>query len=305
MGGINRLHAHSVTDKTALSSYVPAARRWLAWCQTFNAPLNGGAEALDRALADYLAYLCYTENKDISEGRSALWGATCVFLELLDHTPLAQRALKGWERLSVTAEGGPIPWAGIAALINWFRQHGGPEAAAVTLLATDCYLRLGEWDMLQVRDVVDGASGMALLIGNPERGQSAKTGTRQGVRPDYSETEALLRERCRGRPPTARLFQISPEQYRRAWHAACHALSWWPGPPHSLRHSGPSYDAYCNYRNLDLIRVRGRWRAKTSVLRYQKTHTLLAAEAGLPPGIRKLGSNFEEVRGVRSATPRQ
>ena len=65
------------------------------------------------------------------EGRRALWGATCVFLELLDHSPLAQRALKGWERLAVTTEGGPIPWAGIAALINWFREHNEAEAAVI------------------------------------------------------------------------------------------------------------------------------------------------------------------------------
>eukprot|EP00969_Alexandrium_andersonii_P142085 6281324-Alexandrium_andersonii.AAC.1 len=66
------------------------------------------------------------------------------------------------------------------------RQNGFEEAAAVVLVATDCYLRGAEWDMLQVRDVIDGPSGLALLIGNPERGDSAKTGVRQGVRPDYA-----------------------------------------------------------------------------------------------------------------------
>ena len=91
--------------------------RWLEWCERFRPPL-GTTERMDAALADYLAWGCYCEEFNIAEGRAALWGASCIFVELINATPLAQRALKAWDRLAVTGEGGPIPWAGV--MVIWF-----------------------------------------------------------------------------------------------------------------------------------------------------------------------------------------
>ena len=56
---------------------------------------------MDASLADYLAWGCYSEQLAIAEGRNALWGASCIFIELINKTPLAQRALKSWDRLAV------------------------------------------------------------------------------------------------------------------------------------------------------------------------------------------------------------
>eukprot|EP00969_Alexandrium_andersonii_P156725 6928799-Alexandrium_andersonii.AAC.1 len=54
--------------------------------------------------------------------------------------------------------------------------------------------------------------------------------------------------------PTDKLFRLSADQFRQQWHRACDDLRWWPGPPHSLRHNGPSQDALEGYRTLDAIR---------------------------------------------------
>eukprot|EP00969_Alexandrium_andersonii_P210133 9282711-Alexandrium_andersonii.AAC.1 len=105
--------------------------------------------------------------------------------------------MKGWERLAITGEGGPIPWLGILVLIDWFLKHDLKEAADITLLSADAYLRQSDWTQLQARDIVQSEHGVAILLGIPERGEATKTGTRQGVRPDYEATSAMLLARKR------------------------------------------------------------------------------------------------------------
>ena len=67
--------------------------------------------------------------------------------------------------------------------------------------------------------------------------------------------------------------------FRQQFNKACRDLRYDAGPPHALRHTGPSWDLFSGNRALDQVRACGRWRAETSVLRYAKTHTLLAADA--------------------------
>eukprot|EP00969_Alexandrium_andersonii_P116753 5161646-Alexandrium_andersonii.AAC.1 len=52
---------------------------------------------------------------------------------------------------------------------------------------------------------------------------------------------------------------MSAEAFRRVWRATLESLGLsWVGPPHSLRHSGPSADATSGRRSLEDIRRRGR-----------------------------------------------
>ena len=143
---------------------------------------------------------------------------------------------------------------------------------------------------------------MALQLGVPERGETTKTGVRQGARPDFPLTRRILEKHLKGKSGAMKLFDLSPSVFRDHWAAACEALGWYPGPPHSLRHSGPSFDAATGYRNLDAVRTRGRWRAKTSVLRYQKAHVLVAAEAAMPKEILEAGTLLMNELGERAAT---
>jgi hypothetical protein len=300
VGEPNLLLVHAVSDRTGLYAYVPAVRRWLEWCKVFE-PNLANAQDMDAALADYCAYGCFMQKFNISEGRNALWGSTCVYPELMNHTPLAQRALKSWDRLAVGGEGGPIPITLVMLIFQDLREHGEIEASDICILCYDCYLRASDWALIQVRDVSFGSMGVAIQLGIPERGETTKTGTRQGVRPDYELTTRLLRRRTQNRQPQEPLFTISAAQFREAWEKSCARLRWWPGPPHSLRHSGPSHDALHGYRTLDEIKNRGRWRAKTSVLRYMKTHVLVACEAALPDHLRQAGLRLLPLLGTRAA----
>ena len=83
--------------------------------------------------------------------------------------------------------------------------------------------------------------------------------------------------------PGEKLNSISPADYRKRWHEACRQLRYFPGPPHQLRHTGPSHDYITGYRTLEQSRVRGRWSAGGStVQRYAKTHSYIEAQAKFP-----------------------
>ena len=48
------------------------------------------------------------------------------------------------------------------------------------------------------------------------------------------------------------------------------------GPPHSVRHTLPTENFLCWFRNLEEIQKRGRWRSFASVARYKKAARITA-----------------------------
>ena len=60
---------------------------------------------------------------------------------------------------------------------------------------------------------------------------------------------------------------------------------------YSMRHAGPSWDHLNKFRDMAEIQQRGRWRAVTSVLRYQKHSKLLDAMNLVKPPFRKFAEN--------------
>ena len=119
--------------------------------------------------------------------------------------------------------------------------------------------------------------------------------------------EILRRAKVRAeREGRRRLFRLTPSAYYRLWRKACQRLGYDPGPPHSLRHTGGSFDALESslggkaYRTLDAIQKRGRWRVASSVARYSKTHTYNRALAEMPEGLRRRGAELYRRFGTRS-----
>ena len=138
IGGPNLLLVHAVSDRTGLHACAPAVRRWLRWCEVF-VPSFATAQDMDAALDGYRAYGCFMQKFNISEGRNALWGSACIFPELMNKTPLAQRALKSWDRLAVAGENGLIPITLVMLIFKDHRDHGGTGASD---LCTYSLLRL-------------------------------------------------------------------------------------------------------------------------------------------------------------------
>ena len=182
-------------------------------------------------------------------------------------------------------------------------ERGRTEAADVVVLMSDMSLRSSDWPLLQPEDVHSSPAGVAVSLGVPERGESTKTGVRQGVRPDRPRAAEVLLRRKYMTAAGRKLFRISADQFRAAWDQTCRELSYDPGPPHNLRHTAAAYDLFVGYRTLDAIKVRGRWRAKTSVLRYGKTHVYLQADSEMPQMIRERGERCLAQWGERPKVP--
>ena len=245
-----------------------------------------------------------------------------VYVETMRRLPLAHRALQSWERLAVLGEGQPLSWDALLAISQAMLELNHPIAAGSVIISADLYLRQSDWDVIREGDVYLAPDGrVAVLLGVAERGETTKTGTRQGVLADRSGIADLLLQYKKKARKGGRLFGIRPAEFSAAWRAACETLHIKDSVPHSIRHIGPSYGlsgsdealsssasapsfeatpkATKAYRTLDQIRTRGRWRAKTSVLRYGKTHYYLKAESETPRHLRRVGALRKPALGTR------
>ena len=74
------------------------------------------------------------------------------------------------------------------------------------------------------------------------------------------------------------------------------------GLPHSIRHTGPSYDVLVAYRDLREVQRRGRWRSDSSVLRYSRSHAYTKVLAQAPEDLRLAGEALISSLGVRRET---
>ena len=147
---------------------------------------------------------------------------------------------------------------------------------------------------------LDASGNVSVTLGVPERGESTKTGVRQGVVADYDKTKDFLRGRKEGREESEKLFSLSIPQYTRAWRKSLGRLGLtYVGPPHSVRHSGPSRDALLGYRKLDEIQKRGRWVNVKSAHRYSKSHTYIAVCAMEPAWVRERAVDLWKAWGSR------
>jgi hypothetical protein len=226
--------------------------------------------------------------------------------------PRAWKCLLAWQRSYIGNEGGPEAEESIGVIMTAMTDLGYLEESRALAVALDGYLRTHDLFQLQVRDVIvtslanTTVEEVALKLGVAERGESTKTGPRQGVRIDWPGTAELLKKQIKGKSPSARLFNSNATTYRRAWQESVALVKTWKGcagfevgPPHSVRHTGASRDAATGYRSLWQIQRRGRWQSEKSVLRYAKTHAWLECHAGLTATIRRLGTEALNFRGER------
>ena len=96
------------------------------------------------------------------------------------------------------------------------------------------------------------------------------------------------------------MFDASISDYTRQWRESRERLGLsFVGPPHSVRHSGPSRDHFLEYRDRVDIQKRGRWRNLKSVARYSKSHVYVQQMSRTPRHIREMGEQLLELWGVR------
>ena len=267
-------------------------------------------EEKDRAVAAHLGWLWGRhqagEGPGVAAGVNMMSGLAWVWPELRAHLPRSARTLAGWQRTTLYGEGQPEADGVIAAMIRAMEEGGHSEAADALRLAHDAYLREHDFLQLTTNDISDAGDGdVAIHIAY------AKTGPRQGVRLDWSGTILMVQRRVSERGPGRSLFDLTGRGYLNAWHEAKRLIQqkvepgFCIGPPHSVRHSGPSRDAAEGYRSIWQIQRRGRWQSESSVMRYAKTASWTAARARSAPAVLAYGQPVLLQRGHRPSQPRE
>jgi len=304
---VNRLHVHTVADDTGSGPYIQGAARLLTFVREHQVPFES-PEDKDAALADCLSWFCYHEEADLQVGKNIYFGALYVLPNLNGATPQARRALKGWERFAITDERSAVPWEAIHGVARQMQLNGAPECSDIAELAADCYLRAGDWGKLRPEDVVaSGIHRVGLLLGRGDRGEAAKTGSNQTV---LIDREGIASKVLEYRDEARRLgrkflFKTSVSESYKRWNLACRQLGYDAGPPHCLRHCGPSFDLLPAhqgkpYRTIEQVQARGRWALLKSVQRYAKSVIYIKAQLDVPPQIAKLGRSRARAVGCRS-----
>ena len=150
-GGVNRLQAHAVDDKTN-EVYARAVRDFLAQMKREGCPFET-ADQRDRATAGSLSDLCYVKGCSRSRATQLASGFLHIYPEHKGKMTETGRCLVTWERFGFSFEGAPI-WTGtIAAAALRMIQRGDLYAAVAVWLSEDAYLREQDWIQLVKGDV--------------------------------------------------------------------------------------------------------------------------------------------------------
>lgn len=308
--GVIRALVHKVKDPTNLQKYIPAVERFLDWCEVHDISL-GAYELKDAALARYINFLIYERQSGAHEAANLVAGFMHVYPEFTEHSfPLAHRAMETHRLLRPGGEGEPCPWEAVVVLAESFAREGYPGEALAILLQADCALREMDWEGALVEDLHDDGEQLCLELGVRERGESSKTGVKQGVIIGRWWIRLMVLVMMKSKNKSDRLFPFSQQHVRALWNwlKKKHRLNL--GPLHWLRHTEPAASIAERRRTLEEVRRLGRWASLTSVERYSKTHLLVKQREQLPVAVRERGEYLLEHPGelvqiILEAEPRK
>ena len=266
----------SVTDKTReqyrqdLDTFLRERK-----LQSLRMPVEQLDAALVKAFDEmYLAGSAFTSGEK-------LWSAVRFHAPFCGHQgrlhlPRCVRALKGWRRLTPQKTRRPMPWVMAAAIARLLLDESVGMALA-WLLMIDTYMRPGECISLLTSQILapTGVWPMlkpAILLHPDQRAIASKTG---------EMNESLILHRAwlgrllmlyKAQRKRVNMWDFSMSQWRAAFLRAAPqvGLDRWTPCLYQARHTGASLDRLEERISLEEVKRRGRWRAETSVRRYEK-----------------------------------
>ena len=301
-------------NSATIAKYRSAALRFLQFC-TASIPTSSTATSLlspdsrtqhddvfshltaadiDVLMSDFIDSL-YAEGGSFDLAKNAVFG-TIHFQPLLkQQLPESRLRLQGWTRSHPAHQRPPLTWSIACLLAVSMAKSGYPFHAVATLLAFDCYLRIGEFTSLLVRDIAvpndprmgPAYTGMAVIL------KVTKTGRNQSVTIRRPEVCQLLLSLLRvHRSPYSTVFNSTAATYRSVFHSACAAvgLGHVGYSPHSLRHGGATEDFLKQVPLADIL-FRGRWAASKSATTYVQSGRALLLTASIPMQVAQLSSH--------------
>ena len=237
-----------------------------------------------------------------SYAEDAVSGIHLLVPSVKGHLHQAKLALKGWSKLVPSIPHPPLTWDMTVCIGVRLACRGRFSMGVATLLAFDCYLRVGELVGLTRSDVADagdrrrGSSHRTMEL----RLKHTKTGKNQSVSVRDPAVIALVRQVLAtvSNRPSARLFPYSSSTFRRHFKAAAADLGLSEDfVPHSLRHGGATRDEARGMTVEEVMR-RGRWASTKSARHYIQSGRALLLNNSIPDAIYDLGqllvSNIEE-----------
>lgn len=251
--------------------------------------LTHSIDVLDRTCSEYI--------EDLYVRGGKFYKASNLVHSLHFYYPLCKGrlvesalCLRGWSNLNLQSKVYKCPLTKeLATCIAVSMCKGGNASAGIaTLLAFDCYLRVGELCSLRVCDIGlpsskhFGSSYSGMSVGL----KRTKTGPHQSVMVRDNLVSTLIHSLVQtlDSRSTTSLFSFSPSQYRSMFHSAIVTLglSDYNLTPHSLRHGGATADYVSNPMSLDGIILRGRWAATKSVRTYIQSGVYLSIQVKEP-----------------------
>ena len=272
----------------------------------------------DPLLAEFLDEM-YLDGAHVSLGQRML-AAVLFHLSALSRAggsrmPRSRRSLKGWQRLAPAGSRIGMPYEVMSMVVMWMWAHGLWEEGLVTWLTFEMYYRPNEPFTLRARDLVPPVAGSraggswSLTLHAREDEVASKTeefdqaqlldlGRQASLGPALAallearfgaQWRQVALKRPAGAATAPPLFTISSDQATQAFDRAVQALGLRRVGVvcrYQLRHGGASHDAATGARTLDQIRHRGRWRAHSSLRRYEKGARLGEVLERLPAALR-------------------
>lgn len=263
-----------------VKQYRRALDNFLTFCYDYHETCHDLFE-LDAVLCEYLVDL-HDSDASLSAASNTV-NAVKFFLPMAKYNlPDSTLLLRGWHKSTAKQSRPPLTQELATVIAVSLLKAGHVSAAVATLLAFDCYLRIGEFCNMRVGDVARshqlrfGSAFTGMVVGLAK----TKTGVNQSVTVEDSLVQRLVEWymsvfHSASRSATS-LFGLTPARYRHLFHSACHSLriSAHAFSPHSLRHGGATRD-FCRGRPLEDILLRGRWAASKSARTYIQSGRML------------------------------
>lgn len=288
----NRFLIEASCAPSTLSKYKRGVQLFLDWCQLHSINARTYIQ-LDDALTDYFHEL-YEQGDGSGKGLAAqtFYGIIKFIPRSVNRLSTAHASLQGWLKLRPSQSYPPLTWDLTVLVAVQLTRMGHLRAGIATLLAFDCFLRVGELVKLHRGDVADSGD---MRLGSEYHGvalrlRHTKTGPNQWVEVESKEVKQLLRIVMESVPSDdSFLFPYSAGQYRNLFKQACAELGLSSSyVPHSLRHGGAT-QWHLRGKPLEDILMRGRWASTKSARRYVQAGRAMLLATSVPPTLVPLG----------------
>jgi hypothetical protein len=260
---------------------------------------------MDEAVTWYCEFMCYYKRKDVQEGKNVRSCLTHLYPKAKNNLPHTGRALSTWSKLQGKFDREPLAWDGAALVCQ---EVGKRNAMMGMAMWTQLRTLLREEDVAKVRweDVVGSSTGrVALELGMLQRGESTKTGPKQGVEvldDDLSRWFAENKARARG---SDMVFPFRMEDYRAVFREGviivygAEAQKEMEATLHVNRHSGAVHLLRGLKWSYPRVPGMGRWADERSVKWYANPHMQFRNQARLTPQQLSEGARIWEAPAER------